>query len=78
MQERNIWTYLGYYGFIYLIFVLMVVIGFPLAKQYAAPVVSMIFPLDQHNSMPKTLLVMTGMYWAMVVGFMLLNPQKKP
>jgi H+/gluconate symporter-like permease len=76
MKERNIWTYLGYFGCIYLIILLFIVIGYPLAQRYALPVASFIFPINEGNSLLKTVLVMSGMYWGMVGFYMLLNRKR--
>ena len=71
-KEINGWLFLGYNGIIYLFFMLVLVIGYPLAKIYAEPIASLIFPIAGHNSLLKNLIVDTLMYWGMVFGYALL------
>jgi tellurite resistance protein TehA-like permease len=71
-KEVSGWIFLGYYGLLYLIFMLILVVGYPLAKTYAEPIAAMIFPIAGHNSLLKNLIVDTLMYWSMVLGYTLL------
>lgn len=72
--QTDIWGQLGYYGLIYLLLIAVTVIGYPLAQTYAKPLVAFIFPISP-NSLPKSVLVITGMYWA-TVGASLFLMQK--
>lgn len=71
MREVSAWRFLAYYGVIYLVFVGVILVGYPLAQQYATPVASLIFPIAGGNSLVKNLLVDTLMYWAMVLFYAL-------
>ncbi len=75
-NKRSIWSYIGYYGFIYLIIVVILVVGYPLAQQFAKPIAAIVFPINDDNSLMKNLIVMTLMYWIMV-GFYTLVMKKK-
>jgi hypothetical protein len=68
-REINGWQFLGYYGLIYLIFMLALVLGYPWAQKYAQPVAALIFPIAGNNSLVKNLIVDTLMYWGMVLGY---------
>jgi hypothetical protein len=67
---------LGFYGIIYLVLLLLVVVGYPLAQQYAKPLARFIFPINENNSWVKNILVMSAMYWGMVVVFIAINFKK--
>lgn len=75
-QPPSLWTALAYYGIFYLLMLIVVLVGYPLAQQYALPVAKLIFPINQKNSLLYNLLVMTGMYWGMVGFFMVVNKKK--
>jgi hypothetical protein len=70
-NEINGWTFLGYYSIIYLFFMLVLLIGYPLATNYAKPIAALIFPIAGHNSLLKNLIVDSLMYWVMVLGYAL-------
>jgi hypothetical protein len=76
MKEQNIWTYIGYYGAIYVIFMVILVLGYSFAQEYLRPVAAIIFPINEDNSLMKNLIVMTGMYWG-IVGFYIFVNRKK-
>lgn len=67
MQEISGWRFLAYYGVLYLIFMVIIIVGYPLAQQYATPLASLIFPIAGGNSLFKNIIVDTGMYWGMVL-----------
>jgi hypothetical protein len=71
-KEINGWLFLGYNSIIYLIFMLVLVVGYPLASIYAKPIASLIFPIAGNNSLMKNLIVDSLMYWGMVFGYTLL------
>lgn len=71
MREMSGWTFLAYYGVLWLIFVAIIAIGYPLADTYAKPIAGLIFPIAGHNSLVKNLLVTTGMFWGMVLFYSL-------
>jgi hypothetical protein len=77
MREMSGWTFLTYYGIIWLIFMLIVGIGYPLAESYAKPIAALIFPIAGSNSVIKNLLVTTGMYWGMVAFYALMIQKVK-
>lgn len=53
---------LGYFGVHYFISLVIVTLLFPLSKTFIAPIMAFIMPLS-HSSLPKTLLIMTVMFW---------------
>ena len=69
MREINGWRFLAYYGVLYLGFMGIIAVGYPLAKQYAIPLTSLIFPIAGGNSLLKNLIVDTLMYWGMVLFY---------
>jgi hypothetical protein len=69
MQEMSGWRFLAYYGVLYLIFMVIIIVGYPLAQQYATPLASLVFPIAGGNSLLKNILVDTGMYWGMVLFY---------
>jgi hypothetical protein len=75
-HKPDIWTAIGYYGIIYLIFLIFMLVGYPLAQQYAKPIAALIFPINGHNSLLYNALVMTGMYWGMVGAYTFINRGK--
>ena len=68
-SANNVWALVGYFFVIYLIFLAVVVVGYPLAQKFALPITSLIVPTNENNSMMKNVLVTTGMYWSMVAGY---------
>ena len=76
-NQKSIWAYLGFCGVFYLIFLVVMVVGYPLADTYAKPIAALIFPIAGNNSLMKNLLVMTVMYWAMVMGSWFLTKKKE-
>jgi hypothetical protein len=77
VNNRNIWNNIGYFGFIYLILLVIIAVGYPLAQEYAKPIAAIIFPINENTSVMKTILVMSGMYWVMVGGYLFIS-NKKP
>lgn len=80
MDEDNkpaLATVLGYYGIFYLIFLVLIIIGYGPAQQYAKPIAKFIFPINENNSWLKTVIVMSGMYWSFVGVSIFLNSRKK-
>ena len=71
MKEISGWTFLAYYGSLWVIFMLIVGLGYPMAQTYAKPIAALIFPIAGGNSLMKNLLVTTGMYWGMVLFYAL-------
>lgn len=70
MREMDGYHFIGYYGVFYLFFVLIALIGFiPVIHQVITPLVGLIFPIAQTNSPLKFFIVMTAMYWGMVVFY---------
>jgi hypothetical protein len=65
----NVWGLVGYFLVIYLIFLVVVVVGYPLAQQFALPITSLLVPPNPYNSVLKNVLVTTGMYWGMVAVY---------
>jgi len=76
MKQQNIWSFIGYFSFIYLLLMLFILIGYPLAKEFATPWVSMIFPLDPSNSLLKNIIVVTSMYWGVVLLYLVAQWKK--
>ena len=66
MSRPSIAAQLGYYGVIYLFFLLVVVIGYGPAQEYMKPITNLIFPEYSGNSMVKTVIVMSLMYWGAI------------
>jgi hypothetical protein len=77
MKEINGWVFLSYYGVIYLILLVVIVFGFPLAQEYAKPLASLIFPIAGGNSLMKNVIVDTLMYWGMVLFYFLVIQRVK-
>ncbi len=71
MKEINGWLLLGFYAMIYLFFLLLIVIGYPLASKYATPLAALIFPIAGGNSLLKNIIVDSLMYWGMVLFYTL-------
>lgn len=75
-EKSKLFSMLGFYGIIYLVLLLLVVVGYPLAQQYAKPLARFIFPINENNSWVKNILVMSAMYWGMVGVFIAINFKK--
>jgi hypothetical protein len=71
--KQKLFSMLGFYGIIYLVLLFLVVVGYPLAQQYAKPLARFIFPINENNSWVKNILVMSAMYWGMVGFFIAIN-----
>lgn len=69
MREVNGWTFLAYYGIIYLFFLILIVVAYGPAQEFAKPIAALIFPIAGGNSLMKNILVDTGMYWGMVLFY---------
>ena len=76
---KNDWLLraLVFYVCIYAVLIILVALGY-LVSPYVKPLAQFIFPINQHNSIGKTFLVGTGMYWGMVGIFILINRGKTP
>lgn len=66
MSRPNTATQLGFYGVFYLIFLLITVVTYGPAQEYLRPVTNLIFPAYEHNSLLKSVIVLTGMYWGVI------------
>ncbi len=71
MRELSFWTFLAYYGIIYLVFMAVILAGYTFGKDFFTPVAALIFPIAGGNSLLKNFLVSTGMYWGMVLFYVL-------
>lgn len=71
MRELSFWTFLAYYGIIYLIFMAVILGGYVFGKDVFTPVAALVFPIAGGNSLLKNFLVSTGMYWGMVLIYVL-------
>ncbi len=76
MNSDNLWGRLAYFAVFYLIFLVIVVIGYPLGQQYAKPIAALIFPINENNSLMKNVIVMSGMYWGMIGVYLFLMKNK--
>ncbi|HEY9745927.1 MAG TPA: hypothetical protein V6C99_06900 [Oculatellaceae cyanobacterium] len=57
----------GFYLVIYLLIMLVVGVGYPFAQRYAQPIVAIIFPINPDTSLFKNMVVISAMYWGMVL-----------
>lgn len=64
--SSNRWSDFGYYGLIYGVLLVLIVLGYPWAQQYAKPLAALIFPINEANSLVKNIVVMSAMYWGMI------------
>jgi hypothetical protein len=72
MREMDGYHFIGYYGVFYLFMVLISLISFiPVIHNFMEPIMGIVFPLARGNSLPKFLLVVTGMYWGFVLFYTL-------
>jgi len=72
MREMDGYHFIGYYGVFYLFMILISLISFiPVIHNFMEPIMGIVFPLARGNSLPKFLLVVTGMYWGMVLFYTL-------
>lgn len=78
MNKYKYLQHLTFYLFFYLIFLIILVVGYPLAEQYARPIAAVIFPINRHNSLMKNIIVLTGMYWGMVLIYLFIMKPKPP
>ncbi|MBX2861285.1 MAG: hypothetical protein KTR14_08615 [Vampirovibrio sp.] len=76
MNNPKLWQAIGFYGFIYLILMIIMVGGYGFAQQYAKPIAALIFPINEGNSLLKNVLVVSAMYWGMC-GFFIFRLLKK-
>ena len=76
MSRPNLPTQFGYYGVIYLILVLITVIGYGPAQEFAKPITNLIFPEYTEGSILKTIIVVTLFYWVAVCAFGINWPKK--
>jgi hypothetical protein len=78
MREMDGYRFLGYYGVFYLFFVLITLISFiPSIHQWIEPMVGLVFPIAKSNSPVKFFIVMTLMYWSMVLFYTLVIQKTK-
>ena len=70
-REIDGYRFIGYYGVIYIVFMLLMLVSWPITQTYIKPIASLIFPIAQNNSLVKSLLVDTGMFWGMVLFYTL-------
>ncbi len=77
MRDIDGWRFIGYYGVIYLFFAVAMVVVYLLTADYVKPIASLIFPIAEHNSPGKLFLVMTGMFWGMVLFYTLVIQKKR-
>jgi hypothetical protein len=70
-REIDGYRFIGYYGVIYIFFMILMVITWPITQAYIKPIASLVFPIAAHNSLFKSLLVDTGMFWGMVLFYTL-------
>ncbi|WP_373531196.1 hypothetical protein [Vampirovibrio sp.] len=71
MREIDGWRFLGYYGVIYLLIMIVIVVCYPLAQTFAKPIASLVFPIAGNNSLFKNMMVTTGMYWGALLFYTL-------
>lgn len=69
MREIDGWRFIGYYGVIYLVILVVTVVSYPLAQEFAKPIASLVFPIAEGNSLFKNVLVTTGMYWGALLFY---------
>lgn len=69
MRTMDGWYFIGYYGIIYIFFIILQVITYPITQTYVKPIAALIFPIAEGNSLFKSLLVDTGMFWGMVLFY---------
>jgi hypothetical protein len=69
MREIDGWRFIGYYGVIYLVILVITVVSYPLAQEFAKPIASLIFPVAEDNSLLKNVLVTTAMYWGALLFY---------
>lgn len=69
MREIDGWRFLGYYGIIYLIIMILIVVSYPFAQTFAKPIASLIFPIADNNSLFKNVIVTTVMYWGALLFY---------
>ena len=78
MREMDGYQFIGYYGLFYLFLVLITLISFiPGIHQSLEPLVGLIFPIAQNNSPLKFFIVMSVMYWGMVLFYTLVIQKTK-
>lgn len=63
MKEIDIWYFLGYYGVLYLVVIVISVVLYPVSQLYLKPLMAIIFPIASDNSFLKSLLITTIFYW---------------
>jgi hypothetical protein len=76
-EKDGIFVQIGYYGVFYLAMLVVEIIGYPFSQQYIRPIMSFIFPINLGNSLLKSLLVMTGMYWSMVTFLIVMKRRQQ-
>ena len=57
----------GFYLTIYLLLMLTLGFGYPLAQRYAQPIASLVFPINPDTSLLRNLVVVSVMYWGIAV-----------
>ncbi len=69
MREIDGWRFVGYYGVLYLIIMIFIVVSYPMAQTFAKPIASLIFPIAGNNSLIKNMIVTTLMYWGSLLFY---------
>lgn len=77
MREMSFWTFISFYGLLYLIFIGVILGGYFFGRDVFTPVAALIFPIAGGNSLLKNFLVSTGMYWGMVLLYVLVIQKTK-
>ncbi len=71
MREVDGWRFLGYYGVVYLAMMVVIILSSFFSDSFIKPIASIVFPIAGDNSLFKTVLVTTGMYWGCLLFYTL-------
>ena len=77
MRQISFWTFIAYYGTLYLVGIVILVLGFTFGKDAFTPIMSLIFPIAKDNSLFKLVWTSTVVYWPMVLIWEMLIQRTK-
>lgn len=70
MREVDGWKFVGYYTILWFGVLIFVTVGW-LMKDNIGPLATLVFGAIKTYDLPMTLLVCSGMYWGLVLGYTL-------
>jgi hypothetical protein len=66
MENQTTWSNLGYYGFVYVLIMLLFLAGYPILQHYCSPLATFL-GIEGYNEPPvRMLAAVSGTYWGII------------